>query len=44
MVVICGSMFLVGPLRAALLGETVDPQRTSDPLSPDPLSPMRSGR
>jgi dihydrofolate synthase / folylpolyglutamate synthase len=44
LVVVCGSMFLVGPLRAALLGETVDPQRTSDPLSPDPLSPMRSGR
>ena len=25
LVVVCGSMFLVGPLRAALLGETVDP-------------------
>ena len=36
LVVVCGSMFLVGPLRAALLGETVDPQRTSDPLSPAP--------
>ena len=34
LVVVCGSMFLVGPLRAALLGETVDPQRTSDPVSP----------
>ena len=32
LVVVCGSMFLVGPLRAALLGETVDPQRTSDPV------------
>ena len=36
LVVVCGSMFLVGPLRAALLGEAVDPQRTSDPLSPTP--------
>ncbi len=34
LVVVCGSMFLVGPLRAQLLGEPVDPQRTSDPVSP----------
>ena len=33
LVVVCGSMFLVGPLRAALLGEPVDPQRTSDPVA-----------
>jgi dihydrofolate synthase / folylpolyglutamate synthase len=32
-VVICGSMFLVGPLRARLLGERVDPRRTSDPVA-----------
>jgi dihydrofolate synthase/folylpolyglutamate synthase len=44
LVVVCGSMFLVGPLRAALLGETVDPQRTSDPLSPAPGRPLTSGR
>jgi dihydrofolate synthase/folylpolyglutamate synthase len=31
-VVACGSIFLVGPLRARVLGEPVDPQRTSDPL------------
>jgi dihydrofolate synthase/folylpolyglutamate synthase len=35
LVVICGSMFLVGPLRARLLGEPVDPRRTSDPVSRD---------
>jgi dihydrofolate synthase/folylpolyglutamate synthase len=33
LVVVCGSMFLVGPLRARLLGEPVDPRRTSDPLA-----------
>ena len=44
LVVVCGSMFLVGPLRAALLGETVDPQRTSDPLSPAPARPATPGR
>jgi dihydrofolate synthase/folylpolyglutamate synthase len=32
LVVICGSMFLVGPLRAMLLGEAVDPEPTSDPV------------
>jgi dihydrofolate synthase/folylpolyglutamate synthase len=36
LVVVCGSMFLVGPLRARLLGEPLDPRRTSDPLSPAP--------
>ncbi|HEY4392622.1 MAG TPA: Mur ligase family protein [Polyangia bacterium] len=35
LVVICGSMFLVGPLRARLLGEPLDPRRTSDPVSRD---------
>jgi dihydrofolate synthase / folylpolyglutamate synthase len=39
LVVVCGSMFLVGPLRARLLGETVDPRRTSDPVA----SPARRG-
>ncbi len=46
-VVVCGSIFLVGPLRARLLGEPVDPRRTSDPLrAPAPLttSRRRSGR
>ena len=39
-VVVCGSIFLVGPLRARLLGEPVDPRRTSNPLRvPDPLRP-----
>ncbi|HVY40294.1 MAG TPA: hypothetical protein VHM31_20280, partial [Polyangia bacterium] len=38
LVVVCGSMFLVGPLRARVLGEPVDPRRTSDPLRvPDPV-------
>lgn len=32
LVVACGSMFLVGPLRARLLGEPADPRRTSDPV------------
>ncbi|HXJ20391.1 MAG TPA: Mur ligase family protein [Polyangia bacterium] len=32
-VVACGSIFLVGPLRARVLGEPVDPRRTSDPVS-----------
>ena len=42
-VVVCGSIFLVGPLRARLLGEPVDPRRTSDPLAPSPAatSPRR---
>ncbi|MES1209981.1 MAG: hypothetical protein ABUS79_28935, partial [Pseudomonadota bacterium] len=40
-VVVCGSIFLVGPLRARVLGEPVDARRTSDPLrAPDP-SPAR---
>ena len=34
LVVVCGSMFLVGQLRARVLGEAVDPVRTSDPVSP----------
>jgi dihydrofolate synthase/folylpolyglutamate synthase len=33
LVVACGSIFLVGPLRARLLDEPVDPRRTSDPLA-----------
>jgi dihydrofolate synthase/folylpolyglutamate synthase len=33
LVVICGSMFLVGMLRARVLGEAVDPLPTSDPLA-----------
>ncbi|HXU62300.1 MAG TPA: Mur ligase family protein, partial [Polyangia bacterium] len=44
LVVVCGSIFLVGPLRARLLGEPVDPRRTSDPLGPAPAgatSPRR---
>ena len=32
LVVVCGSMFLVGALRAHLLGEPVDPEPTSDPV------------
>ena len=41
-VVVCGSMFLVGPLRARVLGEPVDPRRTSDPLRvPDPPAAQR---
>ena len=31
LVVVCGSMFLVGQLRARVLGEPVDPLPTSDP-------------
>jgi dihydrofolate synthase/folylpolyglutamate synthase len=31
-VVVCGSIFLVGELRARLLGEPVDPEPTSDPV------------
>ena len=38
LVVVCGSMFLVGPLRAHLLGEPVDPRRTSDSGPPAPRS------
>jgi len=33
LVVVCGSMFLVGTLRARLLGEPVDSLTTSDPVS-----------
>jgi dihydrofolate synthase/folylpolyglutamate synthase len=32
LVVVCGSMFLVGLLRAHVLGEPVDPTPTSDPV------------
>jgi dihydrofolate synthase/folylpolyglutamate synthase len=32
LVVVCGSMFLVGLLRARVLGETVDPVPTADPV------------
>jgi dihydrofolate synthase/folylpolyglutamate synthase len=31
-VVVCGSMFLVGALRAYLLAEAIDPQITADPV------------
>ncbi len=41
LVVVCGSMFLVGPLRARLLGEPVDARRTSDPVARS--SPPRRG-
>jgi len=33
LVVVCGSMFLVGMLRAHVLGEPVDPVPTSDPVA-----------
>jgi dihydrofolate synthase/folylpolyglutamate synthase len=33
LVVVCGSMFLVGILRAHVLGEAVDPVTTSDPVA-----------
>jgi dihydrofolate synthase/folylpolyglutamate synthase len=33
LVVVCGSIFLVGMLRARVLGEEVDPVPTSDPVS-----------
>ncbi len=36
LVVVCGSMFLVGMLRAHVLGEAVDPVTTSDPLNRNP--------
>jgi dihydrofolate synthase/folylpolyglutamate synthase len=32
LVVVCGSMFLVGMLRARVLGEPIDPLPTSDPV------------
>ncbi|MFL5306874.1 MAG: bifunctional folylpolyglutamate synthase/dihydrofolate synthase [Polyangia bacterium] len=40
-VVVCGSIFLVGPLRARILGEPVDPRRTSDPLRAGPAPSAR---
>lgn len=43
-VLVCGSIFLVGPLRARLLGEPVDPRRTSDPLAPEPAGAATSPR
>ena len=39
LVVVCGSMFLVGTLRARLLGEPVDALATSDPVSPVSTEP-----
>ena len=33
LVVVCGSMFLVGMLRARALGEPTDPVLTSDPVA-----------
>jgi dihydrofolate synthase / folylpolyglutamate synthase len=39
LVVVCGSMFLVGTLRARLLGEPVDALATSDPVAVDPTAP-----
>jgi dihydrofolate synthase / folylpolyglutamate synthase len=39
LVVVCGSMFLVGMLRARVLGESVDPVPTSDPV--DLQNPQR---
>ncbi len=36
LVVVAGSIFLVGDVRAALLGEARDPIATSDPLAPGP--------
>jgi dihydrofolate synthase / folylpolyglutamate synthase len=33
LVVVCGSMFLVGTLRARVLGEAIDPVTTSDPVA-----------
>ena len=36
LVVVCGSTFLVGAVRAGLLGERVDPVPTSDPMGPGP--------
>jgi hypothetical protein len=32
LVIVAGSIFLVGEVRAHLLGETVDPTPTADPL------------
>ena len=36
LVVACGSLFLIGELRAHLRGEAVDPTPTSDPVGPGP--------
>jgi dihydrofolate synthase/folylpolyglutamate synthase len=38
LVVVCGSMFLVGLLRAHVLGEPVDPLPTSDPVGAQRMS------
>jgi hypothetical protein len=35
-VVACGSMFLVGAVRAMVLGEAVDPMAVSDPAARRP--------
>jgi len=46
-VVVCGSMFLVGTLRARLLGEPFDALATSDPVAsapPAPTAPATSPR
>jgi dihydrofolate synthase / folylpolyglutamate synthase len=44
LVVVCGSMFLVGTLRARLLGEAVDPLATSDPVALGPGASATSPR
>jgi dihydrofolate synthase/folylpolyglutamate synthase len=47
LVVVCGSMFLVGTLRARLLGEPFDALATSDPVAsapPAPTAPATSPR
>jgi len=38
LVVVCGSMFLVGMLRARALGEPVDPLPTGDPVGVQPVT------
>jgi dihydrofolate synthase/folylpolyglutamate synthase len=43
LVVVCGSIFLVGVLRARLLGEPLDPEPTSDPVG-DPVGAVRTPR
>lgn len=42
LVVVAGSVFLVGQLRGAMLGEPVDPVTTSDPLAVRPPAPGAS--
>jgi dihydrofolate synthase/folylpolyglutamate synthase len=44
LVVVCGSMFLVGTLRARLLGEPFDALATSDPVAVAPIAPATSPR